>query len=95
MKVAILHPWFLMSGGGERVVEILVGIFPEADVFTLFVNPKKLSPILCSHGVRPSILSSFPLSSRLHRHLLPLYPWAVESFDLSAYDLVISSCGPE
>ena len=94
MKVAILHPWFLMRGGGEKVVDILAGIYPQADIFTLFVNPDKLSPILRSRGVRPSILNGFPLSSRLHRQLMPFYPWAIESLDLSAYDLVISSCGP-
>jgi len=94
VRVAILHPWFLMRGGGEKVVDVLVGIYPEADIFTLFVDPEKLSSTLRSRGVHPSILNAFPLSSRLHRHLMPLYPWAIESLDLSAYDLVISSCGP-
>src|ERR1700681_4622794 len=94
VRVAILHPWFLMRGGGEKVVDVLAGIYPQADIFTLFVNPEKLSSTLRSRGVHPSILNAFPLSSRLHRHLMPLYPWAIESLDLSAYDLVISSCGP-
>ena len=94
MKVAILHPSFLMRGGAERVVEILAGIYPGADIYSLFVDPGMLSPILRSRGVQPSILNAFPFSSRLYRHLLPFYPWAVESFDLREYDLVISSCGP-
>jgi len=93
MKVAILHPW-LVRGGGERFLDVLAEIYPEADIYALFVDPKMLSPILRSRGVRPSVLNAFPLRSRLHRHLLPLYPWAVESFDLRAYDLIISSCGP-
>jgi glycosyltransferase involved in cell wall biosynthesis len=83
-----------MRGGGEKVIEILAGMYPEADIFALFVNPAKLSPALLARGIRASVLGSIPLASKLHRHLLPLYPWAVESFDLSEYDLVISSCGP-
>ena len=83
-----------MRGGAEKVVEILAGTYPEADIYGLFVDPKMLSPLLRTRGVRSSVLNSFPFSSRLHRHLLPFYPWAVESLDLSKYDLVISSCGP-
>ena len=94
MKVAILHSWFLVDGGAERVVETLAGIYPEADVYALFVNSKKLPPILRSRGVHPSILNALPFSSKVYRQLLPFYPWAVESLDLSAYDLIISSCGP-
>jgi len=94
VKVAILHPWFLMRGGGEKVVDVLAGMYPEADVYALFSNPEMLSPILQSRGVRASLLNDFPFASRLHRQLLPLYPMAVESFDLREYDLVISSCGP-
>lgn len=94
MKVAILHPWFLMRGGGEKVVDVLLGLYPEADVYCLFADEAKMSPLLRGHGVKPSILNSWPLALKLHRHLMPLYPWAVESFDLTAYDLIISSCGP-
>jgi glycosyltransferase involved in cell wall biosynthesis len=93
VKVAILHPWFLMRGGGERVIEILADVYPEADLYTLFVNPEMVSLNL-RQRIRPSILNAFPFSSRLHRELLPLYPWAVESLDLREYDVVISSCGP-
>lgn len=94
LKVAILHPSFLMRGGAERVVETLAGIYLGADIYSLFVDPRMLSPSLRSRGVRPSVLNAFPFSSRVYRHLLPFYPWAVESFDLREYDLVISSCGP-
>lgn len=94
MKIAIVHPWFLMRGGGEKVVDVLAEMYPSADIYSLFVNPKMLSPILRNRGVHPSILNAFPFSSKLHRQLLPLYPFAVESLDLRAYDLVISSCGP-
>jgi glycosyltransferase involved in cell wall biosynthesis len=93
MKTAILHPWFLMRGGGERVVDILADVYPEADLYTLFLNPGMVSPKLLPR-IRPSLLNAFPFSSRLHRQLLPLYPWAIESLDLREYDVVISSCGP-
>jgi glycosyltransferase involved in cell wall biosynthesis len=83
-----------MRGGGEKVVDVLAEAYPEADIYSLFVNPEVLSPTLRARGVRASALNAFPRASRLHRQLLPLYPWAVESFDLSGYDLVISSCGP-
>ena len=69
MKVAILHPWFLMRGGGEKVVDVLAGMYPEADVYALFSNPEMLSPILQSRGVRASLLNDFPFASRLHRQL--------------------------
>ena len=94
MKVAILHPWFLMRGGGEKVVDVLAGMYPEADIYSLFVDREKLSPILRERGVRPSLLNAFPLANKMHRQLMPLYPLAIESFDLREYDLVISSCGP-
>ncbi len=83
-----------MRGGGEKVVDVLAEMYPEAHIYALFVNPEKLSPILRSRGVRGTLLNSFPFATKIHRHLMPLYPWAVESLDLSPYDLVISSCGP-
>lgn len=94
MKTAILHPWFLMKGGGERVVDVFAEIYPEADIYALFVDKSQLSNVLQNRRVTGSKLNSIPWSSKLHRELMPLYPWAVESFDLSCYDLVISSCGP-
>jgi glycosyltransferase involved in cell wall biosynthesis len=92
-KVAILHPLFVLKGGAEKVVDILAEMYPEADIYGLFVDPAKLFPIVQSRGVRPSILNAFPFSSKLYRQLMPFYPWAVESIDLREYDLVISSCG--
>jgi glycosyltransferase involved in cell wall biosynthesis len=94
MKVAILHPWFLIKGGAEKVVDVLAGMYPEADIFTLFADPAKLSPVLRNRKVYTSILNRVPLAMGLHRQLMPFYPLAVESFDLRAYDLIISSCGP-
>ena len=94
MKVAIIHPWFLMLGGGEKVVDVLAGLYPEADIFTLFFKQELLPPQLQNRKITTSILNRFPFSARLHFHYAPFYPWATESLDLSEYDLLISSCGP-
>jgi glycosyltransferase involved in cell wall biosynthesis len=91
LRVAIVHYWFTAYGGGERVVESLSEIFPQADIFALVADRKAMPETLRQHSVADSFLSRIPGAKRLYRHLLPLYPIALEQFDLSAYDLVISS----
>jgi hypothetical protein len=88
MKIAIVHYWLLGMRGGEKVVEALCRLLPEADVFTLFYDQKKVSPLIRSRRVTASFLN--PLR-RCYRSLLPLMPMALENFDLRGYDLVISS----
>lgn len=88
MRVALVHYWLLGARGGEKVLEGLCRIFPEADIFTLFYDPDLVSPLIRSRNVQASFLN--PLR-KFHRSLLPLMPMAVESFDLRGYDLVISS----
>lgn len=88
MRVAIIHYWLLGMRGGEKVLEALCRMLPEADVFTLFYDPEKVSPAIRSHRITASFLN--PLR-RYHRSLLPLMPMALESWDLRGYDLVISS----
>jgi glycosyltransferase involved in cell wall biosynthesis len=90
-RVAIVHYWFVSHRGGERVVEVMAEMFPQADLFSLIVDPKKLSPALQARCIKTSFLQNVPGSSRWHRHLLPLYPMALEQFDLRGYDLVLSS----
>jgi glycosyltransferase involved in cell wall biosynthesis len=91
MRVAIVHHWLVSLAGGERVVSTIAGIFPNADVFTLFLDKRKLPPALRKHKITTSFLDKIPGARRAHRHLLPFYPLAVEMLDLSGYDLVISS----
>ena len=74
--------------GGEKVLEGLCRIFPQADIFTLFYDPEKISPLIRKHRITPSFLNS--MRGR-YRSLLPLMPYALENFDLREYDLVISS----
>lgn len=88
MRVAIVHYWLLGMRGGEKVVEALCRLLPDADLFTLFYDPEKVSPTIRSHRITASYLN--PLRGH-YRSLLPLMPRALESFDLSRYDLVISS----
>jgi glycosyltransferase involved in cell wall biosynthesis len=88
MRVAIVHYWLLGMRGGEKVVEALCRILPQADIFTLFYDPPGVSPLIRSHKVTASFLNP---ARRFYRSLLPLMPFALESFDLSGYDLVVSS----
>src|SRR6202051_1289250 len=88
MRAAIVHYWLLNMRGGEKVVEALCGLLPEADIFTLFYDPDLISPAIRSHRIKASFLQPF---RKHHRSLLPLMPMALESFDLRDYDLVVSS----
>jgi len=88
MPVAIVHYWLLNRRGGEKVLDALCRLLPEADIFTLFYDPETLSPEVRKHRVTASFLNPF---KRCYRSLLPLMPMALESFDMRGYDLIISS----
>ncbi|HLY16614.1 MAG TPA: glycosyltransferase [Bryobacteraceae bacterium] len=88
MRAAIVHYWLLNWRGGEKVLESLCQLLPDADIFTLFYDPRAVSPEIRRHKVTASFLN--PLR-RHYRNLLPLMPLALEQFDLRGYDLVISS----
>jgi glycosyltransferase involved in cell wall biosynthesis len=91
IRVALVHHWFVSFAGGERVVDTIAGMFPSADIFTLFLDQKKLSPALRGRKITTSFLDRIPGARKVHRHCLPLYPLAAEMLDLSGYDLVITS----
>jgi glycosyltransferase involved in cell wall biosynthesis len=88
MRAAIVHYWLLNWRGGEKVLESLCRLLPDADIFTLFYDPAAVSPEIRRHKVTASFLN--PLR-RCYRQLLPLMPLALEQFDLRGYDLVVSS----
>jgi glycosyltransferase involved in cell wall biosynthesis len=95
LKVAIVHPWFLEAGGAEKVADVLADMYPDAAIFTLSVDPDILSPNLRNRKIFTSNLHKVLLHCGfLRNYLFPLYPWAVESLDVSEYDLIISSCPP-
>jgi glycosyltransferase involved in cell wall biosynthesis len=77
--------------GGERVLEALCELFPDASLFTLLHVPGVVSPTIARHHRRSAFVQRLPRSARWYRHYLPLFPAAVEQIDLDGYDLVISS----
>jgi glycosyltransferase involved in cell wall biosynthesis len=94
MKIAIVHYWFLAQGGGEKVIEALATMYPGADIFCLFADKDSIPAGISNGRVQSSLLDKIPFSHRINRALFPLYSAAVGSFDLSKYDLIISSDSP-
>lgn len=91
MRVAIIHYWLLNERGGEKVLKALLEIYPQADIFTLFQDEAFVKKHFPKHKVTASFLDKIPFKKRLYRFLLPLMPMSLESFDLSGYDLILSS----
>lgn len=91
LRVAIVHYWFVGRAGGERVVEALAEVFPQADLYALVADRTALAPTLQSRNLKTSFLQRMPGAKKFHRHFLLLQPFALEQFDLRNYDLVISS----
>src|SRR5215472_8262291 len=91
MRVAIVHDWLNGMRGGEKVLEALLGLFPQPTIYTLFHERGQVSAFIESHRIVTSWLNRIPGVYRRYRNLLPVFPAAVESFDLSGYDLVVSS----
>lgn len=91
LKIALVHEWLTNMGGSERVVCILRELFPEAPIYTTIFEPNKLAAGLAQADVRTSFLQRLPRWLRRQQWLLPWMPYAFEQFDLSDYDLVISS----
>ena len=91
MRVALVHDWLTGMRGGEKVLEGLCELYPDADLFTLFHRPGSVSPLIERRRIQTSWLQRLPLASRHYRRYLPLFPSAIERFDLRGYDVVISS----
>lgn len=91
-KIALVHEYLTRLGGAERVLKHFSEIYPKADIFTLLYNDSKVSQVFPKNKVKASFINSLPsILKRNVKFLAPLFPSAVESFDLSKYDLVISS----
>lgn len=91
LKVALVHDWLTGMRGGEKCLEVFCELFPEADIFTLIHVPERVSPKIERHRITTSFLQNVPGRERWYRYLLPLMPAAIETLDLSAYDMVLSS----
>lgn len=92
MKVAIIHDWLVVNGGAEKVLNEILELYPKADIFTLVdYLPAEDRTWLKSVKIHTSFIQRLPFAKKMYRNYFPLFPIAIEQFDLSSYDLVISS----
>ncbi|MDR2796540.1 MAG: glycosyltransferase [Spirochaetaceae bacterium] len=95
MKVAIVHYWLTSMRGGEKMLESLLEMFPDADIYTHVYSKKSVSALINKHRVYTSSVNRLPFASKLYRMYMPLMPRALLEFNLQGYELVISSeAGP-
>ena len=91
MKVALVHDWLTGMRGGERVLQAFARLFPAAEIFTLLHVPGSVSEELEARTIHTSFVQRLPAAADCYRWYLPVFPWAIEQFDLTGFDLVISS----
>ncbi len=90
-RVAVVHDWLTGQRGGEHVLEAILDLFPQAEIFTLFHFPGRVSPAIESHRIHTSSLQRLAWRVSNYRYLLPLFPRVIGEWDFSGFDLVISS----
>lgn len=91
-RVAVVHDWLTLSTGGERVLEAILELFPQADVHVLLdIMPQDQRGFLAGHAIHTSFLQRMPFIRGRYRDYLPLMPLAVEQLDMRGYDLILSS----
>ena len=91
MKVAIVHDWLTNLGGAEKVLRAICDLFPGAPIYTIVYNEKRMGGLFSDREIIPSKIQRFPFAKTQYTKYLPFMPKAVEAFDLSSFDLVISS----
>ncbi len=91
MKVALVHDWLTGMRGGERCLEALCELFPDAPIFTLFHVKGSVSETIERHPIIPSFLNRVPFAKSRYRYLLPFFPSAIQRLKFHQYDLVVSS----
>lgn len=92
MRICIIHDYLTHMGGGERVLEALAEAFPAAPIYTLVHDPSQATVSFDTSRIRTSFLQNFPGAARAHRYFpLALMPFAIEQFNLSQFDVVISN----
>ncbi len=91
LRVALVHDWLTGMRGGEKCLEVMAEIFPEAPLFTLLHVPDKVSRVLEARPIHTSCIQKLPQAERIYRWALPLFPRAIENFDFDDFDLVLSS----
>ena len=90
MRIALVHDYLVQYGGAERVLECFCELYPDAPIYTLVYNKQLMHGILEDKNIRTSFIQRMPFASKRHRVFPMLMPMAMEQFDLSRYDLVIS-----
>lgn len=93
MKTAIVHDWFASYAGSEKCVESFTNIWTDADVFTLFnlLNQAESELVFKNKNLNVSFLQKYPFIKTKHRNYLPFFPYAIEQFDVTSYDFVLTS----
>jgi len=91
MKVALIHDWLTGTRGGEKVLEALCDLYPDAPIYTLVHIAGSVSEKIESHRIITSQLQHAPLVKKYYRNYLPFFPSLIEKFDLQRYDLILSS----
>ena len=91
MKVAIVHYWLVTMRGGEKVLEELCKMYPQADIYTNVYNPDKISDEIKKHKIYTTRVNRFPMAKRFYQKYMPFMPNALMDLDLTSYDLIISS----
>src|SRR3989338_9937177 len=90
-SVCFVHDWLVAMRGGEKVLEAMLELFPDAPIFTLFIRREKLSSALQKRKIYTSFLQWVPGIVYFYRWLLPLFPFVVRFINVKKYDVVISS----
>jgi glycosyltransferase involved in cell wall biosynthesis len=90
-RTAIIHYWLVGMRGGERVLERLLRLYPEADIYTHVYNPAAVSDEIRDRQVKTTFIQKLPGSRKHYQKYLPLMPLALEQLDLRGYDLILSS----
>jgi glycosyltransferase involved in cell wall biosynthesis len=91
MRVALVHDWLVAMRGGEKCLEAFCELFPDAELFTLIYEPEQVSTIIRKMKIHASWIDRLPWGENYFRYLLPLFPSAIQGFQLAEYDLVLSS----
>jgi glycosyltransferase involved in cell wall biosynthesis len=91
LKTAIVHYWLVNFRGGEKVIEILLDMYNDTDIYTHVYDPKSMPECINSKKIYTSYIDKFPFSKKLYQKYMPFMPKALNEFNLQEYDLIISS----
>ena len=91
MKIAIIHYWLIKMRGGEKVLENICDIYPQADIYTHVLDKENISSKIKKHNIFTTFIDKLPNSKKLYKYYLPLMPLGLKLLNLRSYDLIISS----